>query len=244
MDSRPLLYICARPQQDAAAGEYASFAAAMGLGAATLHRHDLVREPLPADALDRYAGFVTGGSPFNVTDAAPSETQRRLESDLERLAAAAATGATAALFTCYGIGVVTRMLGGTVAREHAEGTGAVRIALTADGVADPVFGALPQTFEAFTAHKEGTAGLPKDAVLLAENAACPVQSYRVGDRLYTTQFHPELTPRDFVARMRVYRDAGYFDPSEFDPLSATVLAAPVTQPVRLLRAFATRFRDA
>ncbi|MDQ1129420.1 GMP synthase [Microbacterium sp. SORGH_AS_0888] len=244
MHSRPLLYVCARPQQDAAAGEYASFRAATGLDEHTLHRHDLVRDPLPDDALERYAGFMTGGSPFNVTDPEPSEAQVRLEHDLERIAAAAAAGTTAALFTCYGIGVVSRMLGGAVTQEYAEGTGAVSITLTADGAADPVFGVLPPRFDAFTAHKEGTSALPPGAVLLAENPACPVQGYRVGDRLYTTQFHPELAPADFVARMRIYRDAGYFDPSEFEPLSVAVLAAPVTQPARLLRAFASRCRAA
>ncbi len=242
--SRPFLYLSARPQQGAADGEYRSFRTATGLDARMLHRHDLVREPLPADAFDRYAGFVVGGSPFNTTDPAPSEAQRRLERDLEAVAAAAAASRVAAMFTCYGIGVVTRMLGGTVGDEFPEGTMATEVALTGDGRADPVFGVLPETFLAFTAHKESTATVPRDAVLLATNAACPVQAYRVGERLYATQFHPELTARDFTERMVFYRDAGYFEPDEFDAVAARVLAAAVTEPARMLRAFAARFAPA
>lgn len=238
MGSRALLYLCARPQRDAATGEYASFRAAMGLDEHGLHAWDLVSDPLPADALDRYAGFVVGGSPFNAAEPGKSGAQRRLEADLERVAAAAATAGPAALFTCYGIGVVTRMLGGAVTSDLAEETGATRVTLTEAGRADPLFGVMPSRFDAFTAHKEGTARLPDGAVLLATNAACPVQAYRVGDRLWATQFHPEPTPRDFTARMTVYRDAGYFDPAEFDLVAGRVLAASVEAPARMLATFA------
>ena len=244
MGSRPLLYLCARPQRDAADAEYASFLSATGLDTASLHAWDLVSDPLPADALDRYAGFVVGGSPFNVTDPNRSAAQQRLERDLERVAAAAAASQTLAMFTCYGIGVVTRMLGGAVTLDRPEDTGPAPIVVTDDGRADRLFGALPVTFEAFTAHKEGTGRIPDGAVLLATNDVCPVQAYRVGDRLYATQFHPEPTPRDFTARMAVYRDAGYFDPDEFDLVAERVLAANVDAPARLLRTFVTAFAAA
>ncbi|MCC4908278.1 GMP synthase [Microbacterium sp. cx-59] len=239
MDSRPLLYLCVRPEQQAAVGEYASFRVAMGLDEESLHAWDLVSDALPADALKRYRGFVVGGSPFNVAEPVKSEGQRRLESDLEHVAAAAIASRTLAMFTCYGIGVVTRMGGGDVSPDYAEPTGSTTIVLTEAGRRDPVFGVLPDPFEAFTAHKEGTLRLPEGAVLLAANESCPVQAYRLGDALYATQFHPELTPRAFTARMAIYRDAGYFEASEFDAVSARVLAAPVDAPARMLRAFAT-----
>lgn len=238
MDSRPLLYLCARPQRDAAEAEWASFRVAMGRDRQGLHAWDLVAETLPAHAFERYAGFVVGGSPFNVTTREKDAVQSRLEDDLARVAEAAASGATRAMFTCYGIGVVTRVFGGAVADTYPEGTGATTVALTDAGRDDPVFGGLSERFDAFTAHKEGTATLPPDAVLLATNDDCPVQAYRVGESLYTTQFHPELTPQDFTARMRIYRDGGYFDPSEFDAVAARVLASPVSEPARILHAFA------
>ncbi|MFG6444262.1 GMP synthase [Microbacterium sp. P06] len=239
----PLLYVSARPQLDAADAEYASFLSGMGVGPEMLGRHDLVREPLPDDAFERFSGFVVGGSPFNVTDptSLKTEAQLRLESDLEKIAAAAAESRTAALFTCFGIGVVTRLLGGVVTRDHPEDTGPTTIELTTAGRADVLLGDLALRFAALTAHKEGAGTVPPGAVLLATNEGCPVQAYRVGERLYATQFHPESTPRAFTERMAVYRDGGYFPSRDYDVIAARVLEASVTEPPRLLEAFAERF---
>lgn len=249
MTTAPLLYVCVRPQQGAAAAEYESFRAAAHLDESQLVQLDLVRDPLPADAFERYSGFFVGGSPFNVTDPESSKTevQRRLEADLERIAAAliaAPSTAPAALFTCYGIGVLTRMLGGEVSRAYPEDTGPVMVDLTTEGERDPLLGGLAHRFTALTAHKEGSATVPAGATLLATNEGCPVQAYRVGDRLYATQFHPEPTTHAFTERMAVYRDDGYFPANDFDTVAGRVLAASVTEPVRLLRAFAHAFGPA
>jgi GMP synthase (glutamine-hydrolysing) len=247
MTTAPLLYVCVRPQLGAAAAEYESFRTAMHLDETRLDHLDLVREPLPDDVFERYAGFLVGGSPFNVTDPESTKTdaQRRLEAGLARIAERAATGdGPAALFTCYGIGIATRTLGGTVSRAFPEDTGPVAVQLTKQASADPLFGRLANRFTALTAHKEGTESLPPGAVLLARNDGCPVQAYRVGDRLYATQFHPEPTTRAFTERMAVYRDDGYFDSADFDAIAGRVLAASVTEPTRLLRAFAERFAAA
>ncbi|WP_029145257.1 glutamine amidotransferase-related protein [Microbacterium luticocti] len=241
----PLVYLCVRPEADAARAEHASFRAETGLGD-DLDVHDLTRAPLPGDAIDRWSGFVVGGSPFNVSDpeSAKSDLQRRVEADLERVAAAAADAETAALFTCYGIGVVTRMLGGEVSRAFPEPTGPATVGLTAHGERDAVTGGLAHTFTALSAHKEGAGAVPPGAVLLATNEACPVQAYRVGERLYATQFHPESTPLSFVERITIYRDGGYFDPAEYDAIADRVRATPVTEPGRMLRAFARLVTEA
>ncbi|AZS35776.1 hypothetical protein CVS47_00374 [Microbacterium lemovicicum] len=246
MTSAPLLYVCVRPQRGAAEAEYASFRAATRLDEHELAHIDLTRERLTDDVFERYSGFLIGGSPFNVADPEASKTdvQRLLEADLERIAEEAASSRTAALFTCYGIGVATRMLGGTVSKAYPEDTGPVIIELTEDGGRDPLLGGLATRFSALTAHKEGTATVPTDAVLLATNAACPVQAYRVGETLYATQFHPEPTTKAFTERMAVYRDDGYFAAEDYDVLAARVLAASVTEPARLLRGFAERFGPA
>lgn len=242
----PLLYVCVRPQEGAAVAEYRSFLDATHLAEGQLAKHDLVREALPDDVFDRYSGFLIGGSPFNVTDPESSkhDVQRRLESDLESIARRAASGAASAFFTCYGIGVVSRMLGGEVSRQWPEDTGPVMIRLTRDGQRDALLGGLASVFTALTAHKEGSGTVPPGAVLLATNDGCPVQAYRVGEHLYATQFHPEPTTRAFTERMAVYRDDGYFASREYETVAARVLASSVTQPVRLLRAFARRFGPA
>lgn len=232
----PLLYVCVRPEEGAASAEHASFR--HGLGVGQLDRHDLLTTPLTDDILDRYRGVVVGGSPFNVTDTAPSELQRRVESDLERLARAALEERPAALFTCYGIGVVTRMLGGSVTLEHPEPASAVWVSTTDAAASDPLFGPSVPGFHAFAAHKEASRAAPEGAVLLAASETCPVQAYRVGTRLWATQFHPEPTPRDFADRMSYYRTKGYFDPEEFTRVQGEVLAASVTEPAHLLARFA------
>lgn len=238
-----LVYLCARPQAGAAAAEYESFRTAMHLGEHELERWDLVRDDLPADFATRWRGAVVGGSPFNVTDPESTKTadQLRVEEGLSRLAAAAANGVTAALFTCYGIGVATRALGGEVTRAYPEDTGPTTVTMTDEGRRDPLFGPLADTFTALTAHKEGVERMPAGAVLLASNPDCPVQAFRLGERLYATQFHPEPTGRAFTERMAVYRDDGYFAANDYDRIAARVLAASLSEPPRILRAFASAF---
>ena len=234
-----LLYVCVRPEAGAADAEHASFRQALGVD--VVDRLDLLDEPLDERRLARYRGVVIGGSPFNVSDAVISPLQHRVERDLERIARRAIDGDVAAFFTCFSIGVVTRMLGGRITLDTPESASATVIETTPEGAADPVFGPSAPALTVFTAHKESAVALPQGAVLLATNETCPVQAYRVGAHLYTTQFHPEPTPRDFADRMTFYRTTGYFDPDEFDIVQKQVLSASVTEGAALLRRFADRF---
>lgn len=230
-----ILYICVRPEQGAADAEHQSFRRALGVP--SLDRWDLLETPLDASVPEQYDGIVVGGSPFNVVVEERGELQRRVEGDLERLARAALDGPLSAFFTCYGIGVVTRMLGGTVGSAVPESTRATQVRITSAASDDPIFGPSAPAMSVLTAHKEGSIEPPPGAVLLATNDDCPVQAYRVGNRLYATQFHPEVTPQDFVDRMAYYRTTGYFDPREYDLTAERVLAASVTG-TDLLRRFA------
>ncbi|MFY9714673.1 MAG: GMP synthase [Microbacterium sp.] len=235
----PLLYVCVRPETGAADAEHASFRRALGVD--VVDRLDLLSEPLDPARLAHYRGIVVGGSPFNVSDAEKSPLQARVEADLERIARRAVTGDIAGFFTCFSIGVVTRMLGGEVTIDTPEAASATVIRTTPAGDADPVFGPSAPALTVFTAHKESAASVPPGAELLATNDVCPVQAYRVGTHLYAAQFHPEPTPRDFADRMTFYRTTGYFDPSEFDAVQGQVLAASVTEGAALLRRFAETF---
>lgn len=220
-----VLYVCVRPERSAADAEHRSFRRGLGLG--MLDRIDLLHASLETAEWEQYEGFVIGGSPFNVTDAEKSEHQRAVEHDLERIAARALDGEATALFTCYGIGVVTRMLGGRVHTAQPEQASATTVHLTEPGAEDRLFGPSAPSLSVFTAHKESAAEIPPGAVLLATNQACTVQAYRAGERLYATQFHPEASPQDFADRMAVYRASGYFDPREYDATERAVLSASV-----------------
>ncbi|MRG60169.1 glutamine amidotransferase [Agromyces sp. CFH 90414] len=236
---RPFLLVSARPEVEAVGPEYESFRGATGLDAGRLEHLRLDVDPLETVDLAGFAGVMVGGSPFNV--ATPEHrkhpVQVRVEADLARLAEHALEADLPVLFTCFGIGVLTRVLGGEVGREHPEQAAAVELRLTDAGLADPLTAGLPPRFQALAAHNESTSRLPDGATLLASSAACPVQLYRAGRRVYATQFHPEVTPADFAARAQVYRHHGYFPASELAAVRERLAAASISEPQRMLRRF-------
>ncbi|WP_157002181.1 glutamine amidotransferase [Agromyces laixinhei] len=240
MSAKPFLFLSARPEVEAVGPEYESVRRAMGVDAARLEHVRLDVDPLGELEFDEYAGIVVGGSPYNVTtpETGKHEVQRRVEADLTRLAERAVADDFPLLLTCYGIGVLTRLLGGEVGTTFGEHAQAVEIRLTAEGTADPLVSVLPGRFDALVGHKEATERPPADAMLLASSAGCPVQIYRVGTQVYATQFHPEVSTTDFIARAQVYRHHGYFPASELREVGERLAAASVTEPQRMLRRFA------
>jgi GMP synthase (glutamine-hydrolysing) len=127
--------------------------------------------------------------------------------------------------------------GGTIDRTYSEPVGPVTVTLTEEGQADPLLSGMPARFSAFVGHKEACSVLPPTAVRLAGSPTCPVQMFRVKSNLYATQFHPELDRDGIVTRVRVYRDAGYFPAEEVDELVASLNAARVSEPPRILTNF-------
>lgn len=65
------------------------------------------------------------------------------------------------------------------------------VELTDEATDDPLFGKLPQTFDAFQWHYY-TYGVPAGAVELARSSVC-TQAFRLGERAWGVQFHPEVT---------------------------------------------------
>jgi GMP synthase (glutamine-hydrolysing) len=234
------LLLQARPEQDAREREAASMVAATGLG----DRLDVLSvdvDAVPADVFDRYAGVITGGSPYSVSDpeAGKSPGQRLAEAQLTRLAQEALDRDAPAFFTCFGIGLLTLALGGSVDRTHPEPVYAAENRLTEAGRTDPIAGALPDRFFALTGHKESAPTVPPGATLLATNDVSPVQLYRVGN-VVASQFHPEPTTQDFVDRATTYSGYGYFAEGELAAIAEAILRAEVTEPRKLLQGFVAR----
>ena len=240
---KPFLFLGTRAQDDAADAEYAAILRCCGLDERDVRRVRLERDSLGELDLDDWSGIVLGGGPFNVSD--PIETkspaQLRAEAELHALAVRVVAADFPFLGACYGIGTLGVLAGGRVDRSHGEPIGAVDVSLTEAGIADEVFGGLSRTFRAFVGHKEGVARLPEGAILLASGAGCPVQAFRLGRHVYATQFHPELDVAGLVHRIEVYRDHGYYDPSDAETVLARARAAVVTEPPRILARFAERY---
>ncbi len=145
------------------------------------------------------------------------------------------------LGACYGIGILGSLDGGLVDRTHSEPIGCVAIRLSDEGRRDPLFEGMPAEFDAFLGHKEAVSRLPAGAVLLASSATCPVQAFRLGAKVYATQFHPELDIDGLCTRIDVYREYGYFHPPEAQSLKDMAMRSVVTEPPRILSRFVEMF---
>lgn len=240
---RPFLLLSTRPEDLAADGEYAAFLSLTGLPEARLRRIRLEAGPLPDLDLDDYAGVLTGGGPFNSSDPAAdkSPVQVRVEAELRSLLDVIVARDFPFLGACYGVGTLGVHQGGVIDRTYAEPVSCVRIKLTEDGRDDPLLAGMPDEFDAFVGHKEACSLLPPNATLLATSPGCPVQMFRIKRNLYATQFHPELDVPGIITRVHVYRDAGYFHPSEVDELIARLSAATIIEPGRILANFVSRY---
>ena len=92
---------------------------------------------------------------------------------------------------CLGAQLIARATGAHVGRAARAEVGWHTVHVNESGLADPVLGVLPERVDAFQWHYYGFE-LPAGAELLAENdAAC--QAYRLGERTWGVQFHPEVT---------------------------------------------------
>jgi GMP synthase (glutamine-hydrolysing) len=240
---RPFLFLAVRPEDGAADDEYAAMLRRTGLDEAGLRRVRLERTPLPDVDLDDWSGILLGGGPFQSSDppAAKSVVQRRVEADLARLLDLVVPADFPFFGACYGIGTLGTHEGAVVDRTYGEPAGGVDVALTDEGRADPVLGIAPPAFGAFVGHKEAIAALPPHAVPLATSAAAPVQAFRVGARVYATQFHPELDLDGLIGRLRTYRDDGYFPAGELDRVIAQARATGICEPPNFLGRFVELF---
>jgi len=241
---KPFLFLGTRAEDAAADSEYAAVLRGAGLDERDVRRVRLESTELGPVDLDDWSGIVLGGGPFNVSDpvAAKSPSQRRAEAELHELATRVVAPDFPFLGACYGVGVLGTLRNGVVDRHFGEPISAREITLTEAGREDPLLGAMPPTFQAFLGHKEAVRRLPDGAVLLASSADCPVHAFRLGQRVYATQFHPELDIDGLVLRIDIYRHHGYFDPpEEAEAVMEMARGSAVEHPTRLLSRFVELF---
>ena len=238
--TKPFLLIQTRPEDEASDNEYRAFLRYGNLSPDQLVRIRLEQSAMPNLRLDDYSGVMVGGSPYNFSDAEKSMTQQRIEKELHALLEQVVPDDFPFFGACYGIGLLTTFLGGSISTKYGEPVGATTITVIQD---DPLLEGVTSPFEAFLGHKEAGDGIPDGAIHLASSATCPVQMFRVGNNVYATQFHPELDTEGLATRIRIYRNHGYFQPEEADALVQKGEAAIITEPMKILRNFTRRYQQ-
>lgn len=170
------------------------------------HLGEALPNPQPDEAI------IVTGSAAMVTDASAwiTDTEVWLRAALER--------GCYLLAICFGHQLLAQALGGKVGdNPHGGEVGTVCSTLNAAGCKDRLLGVAAgvsadasageqqASLWVQTAHSQSVLKLPDQAVLLASSALDPHHAYRIGDRAWGIQFHPEFSAEvtaEFV------RDAG------------------------------------
>lgn len=97
------------------------------------------------------------------------------------------------LGVCLGHQLLGEVIGAAVALMDAPEVGLATVEVTEAGRSDPLLAGFPAEMETFQWHGCEVRGLPGGAVVLAGNAACPVQAFRYGESAYGLQYHVEIT---------------------------------------------------
>ena len=205
----------------------------------------LIRERIPELDADRWSGVLVGGSPFEVTTPPDrkSETQTAIEAGFRPFLDTVLAEDVPFLGACSGHGLLGGHCGVRMSGTYAETVGPATVAVTPEGHDDPLLQGFPDRFDVFLGHKEALDDLPEGAVLLARGDACPIQMFRMGRNVYSTQFHPEGDPEGFALRIRYYRRHGYFRPEEADARLAAVARVHTPWAWKILERFVRRYRS-
>lgn len=143
-----------------------------------------LRFPNAADC----AGVVISGSHDMVTDHAP--WMQHLQQWLQGICHAGVP----VLGICFGHQLLAHTLGGQVG-PHPQGLelGTVPVSIQADVHTDPLWQAMPPSFEVQVVHYQSVRRLPSECVILAGNAHEPHQAFRWRSHVWGVQFHPEFS---------------------------------------------------
>ena len=200
-----------------------------GLDAGAFHVVDAPAGDALPPPEDVGAVIVTGSAAMVTDRAAWSEAAGRW------LAERVQEG-TPVLGVCYGHQLLADAMGGVVGdNPNGREIGTIRVALGTAAADDPLFAGLPNELTVQATHSQSVLALPPGAVRLAANDKDGNQAYRLGERAWGVQFHPEYDAdivRGYIEGRRQQLVAEGMDP---DALLRA--AADTDHGTRILRRF-------
>jgi len=243
--AKPFLIIQLRPEDETADNEFAAIQRYGGLGDSEVQRLRAEQSGLQDVELDQFAAIIVGGSPFDISTPAnkKSATQVEIEKGFNELFDDVISRDFPFLGCCSGNGLLGSYLGTPISNKYAEPVGGATIQLSEAGKRDRLLKDFPSSFRVLLGHKEACDSTPPSAVLLASNAACPVQMFRVKNNIYATQFHPEGDAEGFTVRINIYKDYGYFPAESAEKLIAAVENEETPEAQLLLKRFVDVYRN-
>jgi GMP synthase-like glutamine amidotransferase len=146
--------------------------------------HSYLGEPYPK--LSDISGMISLGGPMGAND---EKEHPWIKLEIELMRSCVESGYPIAGI-CLGGQMMARAMGGKVVRNEVHEVGWFPIEVTQEGRQDPILGAAGSNPTVYHWHGD-TFHLPEGAILLARSKACPRQAYRLGERAYGFQFHPE-----------------------------------------------------
>jgi GMP synthase (glutamine-hydrolysing) len=167
-------------QRDAAAELFEDVVRAQGH---ELDEWSIADEPAPS--LDHDAVLIFGGA-MNVDEEAKHPWLRWENAVIRGLL----DDGVPLLGVCLGGQLLAKAAGAHVGPSPEPEHGFVRAWLTDAAGDDPLFGSLPREFDVFEGHGYAF-HVPEGAVELARSRVCS-QAFRLGDRAWGLQFHPEI----------------------------------------------------
>lgn len=158
-----------------------------GLALDVVHAYD--GSPLPHGIAGHQALLVLGGGFMpDADDRAPWLAPAR------ELMSEALEADVPVLGVCLGAQLLAHVAGGTVRAEHGKPeAGSTALTLRTEAAGDPLFRGLPTRPTAIERRVDAITRLPPGASWLAESERCPVQAFRIGERAWGVQFHPEAS---------------------------------------------------
>ena len=145
---------------------------------------DLPKGEFP-EGLKGFDGILIGGSPASVLDDTPWIAR------LMGLIRAAYAAGLPMVGACFGHQAIAQALGGRVGANPGPFVlGAAETTITAPA---PWMDGGP-AIRLAAAHGEQVLNLPDGAEIIGTSEGCPIAAYRIGTRVFATQYHPEMTP--------------------------------------------------